>query len=63
MEEGLNTRSLELVRRLLDKLEDRLETTDLKGTAADFIRLLQLEQELRRDEIREVRVQWINNED
>ena len=52
-----------LVRKLLDRLEEKLDGTELKGTAADFVRLLQLEQELRGDEVREIRVQWVEKTD
>lgn len=62
MAEEASDRSLVLVRKLLDRLEEKLETSDLKGTAADFIRLIQLEQELSREEIREVRVRWIETQ-
>ena len=58
-----STRALRLVRKLLDRLENQLDGSELRGTAADFIRLLQLEQELQKDEIREIRVRWIDRED
>lgn len=56
-------RSLKLVRKLLVRLENQLDESELRGTASDFIRLLQLEQDLQKDEIREIRVRWIDRED
>ena len=49
-----------LVERAIESIEQKLGSSDVKATFADFIRLLQLQKELQGDEPREIKVTWIN---
>jgi hypothetical protein len=48
---------------LLDKaivgIEDRLKAQDFKPTMADYLKLLQMEIDLEQEEIREIKVTWV----
>ncbi|HXP87571.1 MAG TPA: hypothetical protein VN841_22755 [Bryobacteraceae bacterium] len=48
----------ETVRLLREKLGDSLAKGELKGTLADYIKLIQLEKEITEDEPREIVVSW-----
>jgi hypothetical protein len=48
----------ETVRLLREKLGDSLAKGELKGTLADYIKLIQLEKEVTEDEPRDVVVTW-----
>jgi hypothetical protein len=51
------------VARLLElaigKMEARLKDDDFKPSIGDYVKLLQLEQELSQDETKEIRVTWV----
>ena len=49
-----------LVEKAIESIEQKLGSSDVKATFADFIRLLQLQKELQADEPREIKVTWIN---
>lgn len=49
-----------LIGDLLRKLEYKLESEDFKATLSDYIKLLQLEKELAADQIKEIKVTWID---
>ena len=48
---------------LLDKaivgIEDRFKAKDFKPTMGDYLKLLQMEIELEQEEIREIKVTWV----
>ncbi len=50
----------ELVERAIESIEQKLGSSDVKATFADFIRLLQLQKELQVEEPREIKVTWID---
>ena len=50
----------ELVDRAIESIEQKLGSSDVKATFADFIRLLQLQKELQTDEPREIKVTWVD---
>jgi hypothetical protein len=50
----------DLVERAIESIEQKLGSSDVKATFADFIRLLQLQKELQVDEPREIKVTWID---
>jgi|HubBroStandDraft_4_1064222.scaffolds.fasta_scaffold2292750_1 hypothetical protein len=50
-----------LIRKAIGALEDKLHSPELKGTAADLARLLQMEKELTPELPHEVRVQWVDS--
>jgi hypothetical protein len=49
----------ELVSKVIEKIEARLQSDELKPTVGDFIRLLQLEKELEEEQPREIEVSWV----
>lgn len=53
----------DLVERAIESIEQKLGSSDVKATFADFIRLLQLQKELQTDEPREIKVTWIDPND
>ena len=52
-----------LVEKLLGKVEEKFEKDSPKTTVADYIRLVQLSQELDDGEPREIKVTWIEAEE
>ena len=48
-----------LVDKAIESIEEKLSSTDVKASFADFIRLLQLQKELQVDQPREIKVTWI----
>jgi hypothetical protein len=48
----------QVVRELLEKMEQQLGGEQLKLTLADYIRLVQLRRELEEEEPREIKVTW-----
>jgi len=50
----------DLVERAIESIEQKLGSSDVKATFADFIRLLQLQKELQSDQPREIKVTWID---
>ena len=53
----------ELLDKAIRSIEEKLGSSDVKATFADFIRLLQLQKELQTDQPREIRVTWIDPSD
>jgi hypothetical protein len=51
----------ETVKLLREKLGDSLAKGELKGTLADYIKLIQLEKEITEDEPRDIVVRWSEN--
>lgn len=54
--------SAERIRDLLTSMQGRLFSEETKVSIGDFIRLLQLYQELEEDEPKEIRARWIERE-
>lgn len=52
-----------MVEKAIESIEDRLESSDVKATFGDFIRLLQLQKELQAEQPREIEVTWIEPND
>ena len=63
-EEGKAPKTLRIrIAGLLDKaivgIEDRINAKDFKPTMGDYLKLLQMEIELEQEEIREIKVTWV----
>ena len=52
-------RIAQLLGNAITKMEKRLEEDDFKPSIADFLKLLQLEQELDQGQAREIKVSWV----
>ena len=48
-----------VVKKLLKNVEKKLGGEDVKATLGDYIRLVQLQQELEEDEPRDITVSWV----
>ena len=48
-----------VVEKLLKNVEKKLGGEDVKATLGDYIRLVQLQQELEEDEPRDITVSWV----
>jgi hypothetical protein len=48
-----------LLEKAIGAFEKRLEADELKLTTAEYLKLLQLEQEIREDSPREIKVTWV----
>ena len=59
-EEVSTERTLSLIRRLIEKIEQQLDITDSKGSIADYIKLLQLQNELEVRRLRRIEVKWVD---
>jgi hypothetical protein len=55
-------RVTELLASTIRKMEERLKADDFKPSIADYLKLVQLEQELDRDEAKEIKVTWVEPE-
>jgi hypothetical protein len=53
-------RILELLGKTIDKMKTKLEAADFKPTFSDYLKVMQLEQELERDEVKEIKVTWVD---
>ena len=49
-----------VVEKLLKNVEKKLGGEDVKATLGDYIRLVQLQQELEEDEPRDIMVKWVD---
>lgn len=49
----------EVVQKILERMEDKLSSDEMRATLGDYIRLVQLEKELEDDEPREIKVTWV----
>jgi hypothetical protein len=50
----------DMVDKAIQRIEEKLGSSDVKATFADFIRLLQLQKELQTDQPKEIKVTWID---
>jgi len=55
-------KTLFLIKRLIDKIEQQLDSTDAKGSIADYIKLLQLQKELEEKRYRRIEVKWVDDD-
>lgn len=55
-------RIAELLQTAIQKMEAKLKTDDFKPSIAEYLKLLQLEQELGQDEAKEIKVTWVEPE-
>jgi hypothetical protein len=51
----------DLVDKAIHRIEEKLGSSEVKATFADFIRLLQLQKELQIDRPQEIKVTWIDS--
>ena len=49
-----------VVKKIRERVEQKLSESDAKVTLGDYIRLVQLEKELEDDEPKEIKVTWVN---
>lgn len=54
-------RVLELLGKAIASFESRIKEKDFKPTIAEYLKLVQLEQELAEDEAKEIKVTWIDS--
>lgn len=50
----------DLVEKAIESIEQKLGSSQVKATFADFIRLLQIQKELQADEPKEIKVTWVD---
>ena len=55
----LRVRISDLLDKAIVGIEDRLKAQDFKPTMADYLKLLQMEIDLEQEEIREIKVTWV----
>ncbi len=55
-------RIAELLASAIKMLEEKLKADDFKPSIADYLKLVQLEQELDREEAKEIKVTWVEPE-
>ena len=46
---------------ILDRLETQLLKADVKGTVADYLRLIQVMKEMGEERPREIEIRWVNS--
>jgi hypothetical protein len=52
-------RITEILAKAVKAIEERLETKDFKPTVGDYLKLLQMEQEMNEGAAKEVKVTWV----
>ncbi len=45
--------------RAIQSVEERIQANDFKPTIAEFLKLVQLSKELAQDDVKEIRVTWV----
>jgi hypothetical protein len=60
--EGIKRRQSEVVSKLLERVEKELDT-GVKASLGEYIRLLQLQKDLEEEEVREIKVTWVEPEE
>jgi hypothetical protein len=60
--EGIKRRQSEVVSKLLEKVEKELDTS-VKASLGEYIRLVQLQKDLEEEEVREIKVTWVEPEE
>ncbi len=54
---------VELIEEMLSEFKEKLEEGEVKVTVGDFIKLLQLREELEKEEPKEIRVRWVETQE
>jgi hypothetical protein len=49
----------ETLDRAIKSVEERIQAKDFKPTIAEFLKLVQLSKELAQDDVKEIRVTWV----
>ena len=49
----------ETLDRAIKSVEERIQANDFKPTIAEFLKLVQLSKELAQDDVKEIRVTWV----
>jgi hypothetical protein len=52
-------RKAELVKKIIEKIETKIDKDEVKATVGDLIRLMQIEKELEEERPQEIEVRWI----
>ena len=55
----LRIRIADLLDKAIVGIEDRFKAQDFKPTMGDYLKLLQMEIELEQEEVREIKVTWV----
>ena len=55
----LRVRISDLLDKAIVGIEDRINAKDFKPTMADYLKLLQMEIELEQEEVKEIKVTWV----
>jgi hypothetical protein len=53
-------KKIDVVEKVIESIEQKIEKEDIKATLGDFIRLLQLRKELEEEQPREIEVTWVD---
>ena len=48
-----------VLQSIITQMEKKLETSDFKPTLGDFLKLVQLEKEIEEEELKEIKVTWV----
>jgi hypothetical protein len=60
--EGIKRRQSETVAKLVERAEQELDAK-MKASLGDYIRLVQLQKDLEEEEVREIKVTWVEPEE
>lgn len=53
-----------MISQVIERIEEKLEADELKASMGDYIRLLQLEKELKeKEQPKEIRVSWVEQDE
>jgi predicted component of type VI protein secretion system len=53
------TKIAKLLRKVIEQFEKRLQNEDIKPTIGDYLKLVQIEKEMQKDEAKEIKVTWV----
>lgn len=59
MDKGSDRSKTDLVENAIDIIEGKIKAGELKPTVAEYVRLLELRNEMDADEPREIKVTWV----
>ena len=60
---GADKRQADVVKKLIEKVEQKLSEDDGKASVGDYIRLVQFQKELEEEQPREIKVTWVEAEE
>lgn len=63
VDRGEKARIAKFLSNAMKQFEKRLENEDVKPTVGDYLKLMQIEKELDRDEAKEIKVTWVDQEE